>query len=302
MHVDTLIANIVRGSLHDGRGIRTVVYFKGCNMKCKWCHNPECISFQSEILYADSKCIRCGVCVETCTNHVIYDDKHVFNREGCTACGECASNCPVNALELCGVNMSTDTVLKEILKDKHYYDTSSGGVTFSGGECLLHPEYVLELCKLCKENAVSITIETALNVSWEAIELVYPYVDTFYVDIKHMDDEKHCFHTGCSNERVLNNLKRLAKVHGDIIVRTPLIPRVNDSYENLVETAKFAHNLGIKRVEFLRYNILGKSKYDLLQKDYVSYSDETQAKEYMHDLCQRINCLIGEGDFVFWVE
>jgi pyruvate formate lyase activating enzyme len=304
MPVDTLIANITRGSMHDGSGIRTVIYFKGCNLKCKWCHNPECISFFPEILYADSKCIKCGICVETCANHLLIGSMHVFARHGCIACGKCAEKCPINALELCGKYISPDNLLKEILKDEHYYKTSSGGVTFSGGECLLHPEYVLELCKLCKENDVSITIETALNVPLDDIYLVMPYVESFYVDIKHMDDERHVIHTGNGNKRILSNLVELSKEHDSILIRIPLIPGINDSMENLGETAEFAISLGrgIKGVELLRYNILAKSKYSLQQKEYISFSNETQGKEYMDELCKMLNDVVGRKDFVFWKE
>lgn len=204
MPVTTKIFNIVRGSLHDGRGIRTVVYFKGCNMHCKWCHNPESIPFDSQILYASNKCIGCGICVQLCEEHHLLDcNKHIYIKDGCIVCGNCVSNCPVNALELCGVYKSPQELLREILKDKHYYDTSSGGVTFSGGECLLHSSFLYEICRLCMENGISITIESALNVPWKNIELILPFVDSFYVDIKHMNESAHIYYTGCSNVQIL---------------------------------------------------------------------------------------------------
>lgn len=303
MPITTKIANITRGSLHDGKGIRTVVYFKGCNLHCKWCHNPECISFKPQILYAPNKCIQCGICVELCNEHHLIDkDKHVYIKDGCVGCGRCASSCPVNSLELCGVYILPQDLLKEILKDKPYYDTSSGGVTFSGGECLLHTSYLQDICRMCKDEGISITIESALNVPWENINLILPYVDDFYIDIKHMDDSIHRYFTGGSNTKVLENLKGLARVHESILVRTPLIPGVNDSFDNLLSTALFALNCGVKGVELLRYNFLGKSKYSLLQDDYVSFLETSQSKEYMDELCKQLSSRVNREGFVFWVE
>lgn len=305
MPVNTKIANITRGSLHDGKGIRTVVYFKGCNMHCKWCHNPETIPFEPQILYASSKCIKCGICVDICgAHHSIEDDEHVYNIEDCSVCGKCAENCPLNALELCGVYYSPRELLKEILKDKHYYDTSSGGVTFSGGECLLHIEYLYEICRLCIGAGISVTIESALNVPWKNIGRILPFVETFYVDIKHMEDNEHIRYTGCSNRQILDNIIRLAKVHDSVLIRTPLIPGVNDSAGNLIATAEFAKNCGdnVKGLELLRYNILGSSKYSLVQQEFESFSDSTQSMEEMDMLCDKLNKAIDRENFVFWIQ
>jgi len=223
MSVSAGVINITRGSLHDGEGVRTVVYLKGCNMHCQWCHNPEGIPFKPQLLFAESKCIHCGLCIQTCPeHHVLENNQHIYKKDGCIACGRCAENCPVNALELCGVEKSPQDVLREILKDKHYYDTSSGGVTFSGGECLLHADFMREIVWLCQEAGVSVTVESAMNVPWKNVESLLPFVDSFYVDIKHMDSDEHKKYTGCDNRRILKNIKRLAGV-ASILIRTPLI-------------------------------------------------------------------------------
>lgn len=304
MSLSAGVINISRGSFHDGNGVRTVVYLKGCNMRCQWCHNPESISVAPQILYAKSKCICCGICINTCPeHHIIKDSQHLFIKDGCSYCGKCAENCPVNALELCGADKSTLEVFNEIIKDKHYYDTSNGGVTFSGGECLLHFNFMLEIVKLCKEALISVIIESAMNIPWRNVEQLLPFIDSFYVDIKHMDCEIHKKYTGCENIRILQNIKLLSKFHNNIIVRVPLIPNVNDSFENLYKTAEFAKGCGdaIKGMELLKYNTLGESKYSLLQEQYVSFSYDTQNNKYMDDICSMLNFALNDDKFVFYV-
>ncbi len=181
MSVTPRISNISRTSLHDGPGIRTVVYFKGCTLRCKWCHNPETFSALPEILYASVKCIHCGKCVEQCPeHHKISGNDMLFLREGCTACGRCAAGCPSMALSLCGEEKTADELFAEIQKDAHYYAVSGGGVTFSGGECLLYPEYLAQVARKCKENRIDTAVESAFCVPWENVMRVLPFVDLFF--------------------------------------------------------------------------------------------------------------------------
>lgn len=296
--------NISRGSLHDGKGVRTVVYLKGCNMRCKWCHNPESISAKKQLMITGFKCIHCGICIDTCpAHHILNDSEHQYIKDGCTACGKCAENCPVNAIQVCGEEKTPQEVLSEILKDKHYYDTSSGGVTFSGGECLLYPAFMCEITQLCREQGISVIVESALNVPWKNIEAVLPYVESFFVDIKHMDSNIHRIYTGCDNGRILENIRLLAKKHPNICIRVPLIPGVNDGIENLKQTVQFAKSCGesIQHIELLKYNTLGESKYRLLQESYEAFAKEPQSDDYMKELCKELNVFLGEENFVFFI-
>jgi len=268
MHVTPFIFHIARTSLHDGAGIRTVVYFKGCNMHCRWCHNPKGLECKKELFFHQNKCIGCGIC-ETICPHILRVGE--IDRDACIACGNCAKNCPANALEVIGNQMSVEELYSVIAKDRAYYDRSGGGVTLSGGECLLYPEFVAALLKKCKENDIHTLIESAFHVPWEHIASVLPYTDMFYADVKHMDSDIHKKYTGVSNERILENITRLAGMTKQIVLRTPAIPGVNDDPENLSRTEQFAHSLGLEH-EVLKYNNLAKSKYTALDKEYTEFS------------------------------
>jgi len=210
MSVTALISNISRCSLHDGPGVRTVVYFMGCPLRCKWCHNPETQSSFARTVYNSSKCIGCGKCVGICPrHHIIGNGKLIFLADGCSACGKCAELCPVRALTVIGEKMSVDEVFDELKKDIHYYGASGGGVTFSGGECLLYPDFVAALAKKCGDEGIHTVLESAFYVPWEHIETVLPFVDMFYVDLKIADHEKHKIYTGKRNEIILSNLALL---------------------------------------------------------------------------------------------
>ena len=270
MSVSPLILNVSRTSLHDGRGIRTVVYFKGCNMRCQWCHNPEGQEYGKEIIRNQSKCISCGACVSVCPN--ISPDMSI-RRDLCVRCGKCAAACPTGAISVAGEQKSVNEIMDIILKDKEYYDISGGGVTLSGGECMLFPDFAKKLLKECKAKNIDTVIESAFNVPWSNIEAVLPYVDTFFVDIKHMDSEIHEKYTGSKNDLILENIKKLAALTKNILIRIPAIPGVNDSEENLNSTKEFASSLGLK-TEILKYNNLARSKYLSLGREYITFGEE----------------------------
>ncbi len=297
------IFHIVRGSFHDGEGIRTVVYLKGCNLHCSWCHNPEGITNKPQILYASSRCVGCGRCITVCPeHHMVQKDQHIFQPDGCTACGRCTESCPVNALELCGSMQSVLEVMEQIRRDQHYYAISGGGVTFSGGECLLYADFVAEAAKCCKQEGISVAIESALALPWASVEKVLSFTDRFYVDIKLMDAAKHEKYTGRSNDRILENIRRLSGQHRNVIIRTPLIPQVNDTEKELSDILSFILSCGegIVGWELLKYNPLGASKYALLQQPFVPFADAAQENAWMDRICKTLNTKAGKADFVFY--
>lgn len=284
MSVSATITNISRGSLHDGPGIRTVVYFKGCGLSCKWCHNPETLSPQKQILYIKSKCIHCGKCVELCPqHHKIQGNDMAFLREGCAACGKCAAGCPSLALSLCGEEKTVPELFEEIIKDQHYYTESGGGVTFSGGECLLHSQFIAEIAKICKDNKIHTAVESAFYVPWENVEKVLPFVDLFFADLKIPDPEKHRKFTGQDNSLIIENITKLSNEHSNIILRIPVILGVNDSDDDINAFAEIINTFGegIKEIELLKYNHLAESKYDIVGKDYTKFADRSQTDEEM---------------------
>lgn len=283
------ITNFSRGSFHDGPGIRTVVYFNGCSLNCKWCHNPETISHQDEILYVRSKCIKCGKCIEVCPkHHVVYNDDMLYIRAGCTKCGKCADVCPSGALNVASKGYDFDYIMKEIRKDIPYYNQSGGGVTFSGGECLLHIDLLEKLLKKCKEENIHTCIESAFHVPFEHAERAASYVDFIFADLKIPNSEKHKEFTGKGNELIIDNIRKISNIHNNITIRIPMIPAVNDEVSDIIDFARIINTFGegIKGVELLKYNYLAESKYELMDKKYYKFGDRTQDNEKMDNLVE----------------
>jgi len=248
-----IVFDIQRASMVDGPGIRTTVFFKGCNLRCKWCHNPESQSFQPQMLYYKNKCSGCGKCAQVCPNHL----------QSCTLCGKCEIYCPNDARKICGRQYTVEELVKEVSKDKAFYETSGGGVTFSGGECMLQLEVLREVLKKCKENGIHTAVDTAGCVPWESFESVLPYTDLFLYDVKCFSESLHIEGTGVSNTLILENLRRLSKeFEGDIIVRIPIISGFNDSKEELARIVDFLQDIRIFNVELLPYHKMGEHKYE----------------------------------------
>ena len=280
MSVRALITNISRCSLHDGPGVRTVVYFKGCGMRCKWCHNPETVSVHKQILYLTTKCIHCGKCVEICPDHhKIQGNDMLFLREGCSSCGKCAEACPSLALNICGEEKTVDDIFGEIKKDSHYFVYSCGGVTFSGGECMLQIDFLCEILKKCKENGIHTAVDTAGNVPWENFERIIAYTDMFLYDIKAMNEEVHKINTGVTNSLILENLAKLLKSDVGVWVRVPIIPGINDTEDEMKNIRDFFEkNRYPEKIELLPYHALGESKYLALGKNAETFDTPDESK------------------------
>ena len=296
-----LVTDITRGSMHDGPGVRSVVYFKGCALRCAWCHNPETQRAEAEILRHASRCVGCCRCASVCPScHTILDVACHYDRGRCAACGQCADACPAEALVLCGTAWEPQDLEKELLKDRIYYKRSGGGVTLSGGECLLYPDYAAELLSLLRESGIHTAVESALYVPWTHVERIIPFTDLFLIDLKHMDAERHRQYTGLSNALILDNLSQLARVHRNVIVRIPLIPGVNDDAENLSRTAAYVLSTGggIRGVELLKYNPLGRAKYESLDRVAIVFGDDPQSDADMEARCILLNKDAGLERFV----
>lgn len=288
MSVSAPITNISKCSVHDGPGVRTVVYFKGCPLRCAWCHNPETFSASAQVLYASSKCIHCGECVAVCpAHHTVVGNDMVFQREGCTLCGNCVKACPSLALSLCGEKMTVDDLFAKIMKDRHYYSASGGGVTFSGGECLLHSHFVAQIAEKCKAERIHTAVESAFFVPWENVERVLPFIDLFFADLKIADPQKHRKFTGQDNRLIIDNITGLSEAHPNIILRIPVIPGVNDSCEDIDGFADIIRTFGkgVREIELLRYNNLAESKYESAGEAYVKFADDPQTDAEMQKLC-----------------
>ncbi len=268
--VKGLITDIQRFSLHDGPGIRTTIFLKGCNLSCAWCHNPETINSQPELLFYESKCIGCLHCVAVCPTgaQTSVNHQHLFLPAICNHCGKCADVCYPGASVMAGQEVTAEDVFKQILLDKTYYRESGGGVTISGGEAMVQRDFTYEVLRLCREENIHTAVETNLASSWENIQSLVPVLDLFMLDIKHMDDNEHRNWTGAGNGLVLENLQKLSRVEIPLIIRTPVIPGVNDSEEVIGKIGAFISQMpNLQYYELLKFNPLGDTKYKALGKE-----------------------------------
>lgn len=282
-----MVFNIQRFSIDDGPGIRTTVFLKGCNLHCRWCHNPESISPNEQIQFHPVKCIKCKACCCVCPSGAISVNggNVIYDKGLCLQCKKCIAVCPSNALILQGKEMTIDEVVCEILKDRPFYDTSGGGVTLSGGEPLLQKDFLTGLLRECKRLGLDTAVDTAGNVPWPVIYDVKQYVDLFLYDVKMMDKDKHRLWTGAVNDGILENLKRLAADKARIHIRVPVIPGVNDNFEEMKKMADFLRMLdGIELVELLPYHGLAESKYDSLGAVYSLKGCKPPDKDLMKEL------------------
>ncbi len=271
--MDGNIIDIKRFTVHDGQGIRSTVFLKGCGLHCAWCHNPEGIDNSIGLWYLSRPCIRCRLCIASCPEDALsaHDDADHFiriNRQRCTKCGRCVDACPTTALSFDGRRLSSAAVAETLLRDREFYAQSGGGITISGGDPLEQHGFTCEILRACKEAGVHTAIETCLFGSWEILESFLPLTDLFIVDLKLYDSRLHMAYTGHDNTIIKDNYHRLAGLGRELLTRIPLIPRVTARFENIQAIAGFIRDCNPGgRVEFINYNPLAENKYRLMDRD-----------------------------------
>ena len=276
--------------IHDGDGIRTTVFFKGCPLRCKWCHNPESFFAKGEILFDRELCKDCMKCVSLCEANTIQNSKHIFEREKCTLCGKCQESCLSGALEIVGQNISTEEIARQVLSDEIFMKGSGGGVTFSGGEPLMQVDFCVELAKLLKARDINIAIDTSAYVSKEAIDKIIPYTDTFLFDIKAIDENVHKFCTGVSNGQILSNIAYVDSLGIPMEIRYPYVPGMNDG--ECEKIARFVMQLkNVKCLRILPYHNLAERKYKCLGLTSPLQGVPVPTKEELADAKKRMTSL-----------
>jgi pyruvate formate lyase activating enzyme len=284
-----IVFDIRRFSIHDGPGIRTTVFLKGCPLECAWCHNPESQASEPELIMRTNRCLRCGACVEACPEDAIRlsAEGPITDLARCERCGLCTDACFSGARELAGRELTAAQVMAEIERDRPFYDESGGGATFSGGEPLLQPEFLLELLQTCRAGGIPTALDTCGYAPWGALDRVHPYVDLYLYDVKTLDDHKHRALTGVSNDLIVRNLRALGKRGARIILRVPVIPGVNDGAGELRAIGALVATMpSVVRVELLPYHRIGVEKYGRIAREYSLPELRPPSQEQMAALAQ----------------
>ena len=287
MSTTGLVFDVQRFSLHDGPGIRTTVFLKGCPLACRWCHNPEGMRMAPEILVTPDRCIGCGACVEACPYGLPsgIDGGWAASKDVCEACGLCAEACPTGARRLAGRTVTVEQLVDEVLRDRVFFSQSGGGVTFSGGEPLSQARFVLACLAALKEEGIHTAVDTCGLVDRDDLLRAAAIADLFLFDIKHADQASHIEWAGAPNDRILANLAALAGAHDEIWVRVPVIPGVNDEAADLRRTAALAASLpGVQRVSLLPYHELGEDKRERVGVPGAAFAADPPQQDRMRDI------------------
>ena len=262
------VFDIKKFAVHDGPGIRTTVFLKGCPLRCWWCHNPEAMDPNPQLVFFANKCIGCGECFKVCrqgAHEILASGERIHHRDRCVLCGECVEHCYAEALVMEGKQMSVEEVMIELRKDIPFYENSGGGITISGGEPTFQSAFTLALLRQCKEEGLHTALDTCGQTRWTTYEQLLPYVDLVLYDLKHIDPERHRKYTGVRNDLILENLHKMSQYGVPIEIRMPIIPTLNDAREFIEGAAAFLQPLEhITRVQLLPYHRLGESKYERL--------------------------------------
>ncbi|MFN3383673.1 MAG: glycyl-radical enzyme activating protein [Archaeoglobaceae archaeon] len=290
-----IIFDIQHFCVHDGPGIRTVVFLKGCPLRCIWCCNPESQSLAPELMFDVEKCIDCKKCA-VC-DAIKFESAISLNRNLCNVCGVCDKVCPTNALRIVGKYVEAREVIEEVLKDFVFYK-KSGGVTFSGGEPFMQSEFLTELLRISKEEALDVAIETSGFASWEKIEKVIRYIDHVLFDIKAVDGEKHVLLTGVRNDLIFENLKRISKER-EVVLRCVIVEGYNfESEADALKLAELSRSLGIERIDLLKYHRFGEKKYRMLGRNYELRVDDTGLIHRIRDVLKKEGLKVSVGGLI----
>lgn len=291
------VFNIQKYSVHDGKGIRTIVFLKGCPLRCEWCSNPESQNVFPEIMLSADACCGCGSCFKVCETGAIRSGTIRWEREKCRMCGQCTKVCPTEARTVAGTMMTVEEVREQVLQDSIFYRTSGGGVTFSGGEPLMQSAFVSELAANLKKDYIRLAIETTGYAEWKAAESVFRLMDEILYDIKHMDDECHRKLTGVSNRRILENAEKAGDLNVPITIRVPVIGGKNSDEDNIRKTAVFARKIGAVEMNLLPYHRYGESKYKKIGREYTcdAYTPDDEEMDRLKRLVESegVRCRIG---------
>jgi len=295
------VFDVERFAVHDGPGIRTIVFMKGCPLRCLWCHNPEGLSRELEVIWYENRCIGCNQCLKICPADAVTlaEGKRTVNKEACTLCGKCVEACPALALVFTGRTVTVDALLEEVQRDEPFYLQSGGGVTVSGGEPLAQPRFVSKFLSECQGQKIHTAIETCGYARWEVFRAVLRKVDLVLYDLKQMDAEKHREFTGASNRLILGNAEKLRRLlKKDTVIRVPVIPGHNDSTANVRRIAEFVAPLKVIRVDLLPYHQLAEPKYVRLGLPYRLKGTKPPPEKHLKELreiveAQGVKCQVG---------
>ena len=284
-----LVSAVMRYAVHDGPGLRTTVFLKGCPLSCQWCHNPESQSSSAELMYSEDRCVRCGDCVAACPHHAMEwrDGRPLHDRSACQTCGRCAEACPSGARQLLGRTMSVPELVKAVSRDVPFFEESGGGVTFSGGEPLWQAEFLEAALEACRANGIQTAVDTCGHAPSETLRRISQKTDLFLYDLKVMDPGRHRELAGVDNRLILRNLALLAREKAAIVVRIPVVPTVNDTPEEVGQALRFLRELGLRDVALLPYHQIGMEKYERLQAATQARRFEPPTPARMEELADR---------------